>query len=123
MTGYHVQARLNDNDLNQPRDPDAIQWLKYYRNEGRSDREIIREALIALGVMVGNGWMPAWVVGAQDVHSTTMTMLKTILSKLDNLDFSSVRSATGLPLTHDESANLAGAISMLGMAFSIGDDE
>lgn len=86
----HIQCRLHGADANRPRDLDALTIYKAYVKDGWTDRDIVREAMIALGVMVGNGWQPVHHTGTSEIHAQTYTMLQSILNIVSNLRTSGV---------------------------------
>lgn len=121
MPSVHIQARLHPTDANRPRDKDAIAVYNVYKEAGWKDRDIVREAIVALGVQTDAGWKPVHHMGVDAVHAQTVGMLQTILAIVSNL------KTSGVVIPQDSQVMLdnieTGAREMAGnaMFFDIGD--
>lgn len=104
-TTVHIQARINPRLV---REYDAYVVFADYASKGNEDRWIVREALIALGIMNGNGWQPQ-----EDVTSVALSAkavkavnqlskltpviadFQALVQQLLQMDFSSLRYTDG----------------------------
>jgi hypothetical protein len=120
MPSYHIQARLHSDKV---READAVSIYQHYKSQKWEDRQIVREALIALGIMHNEGWQPQEQPTDAILTANMQTMLQqmaTLTSKLAGLDFSSIRNHDGSPVDDELKRELTefdrSASDMLGQA-------
>lgn len=96
VASVHIQARLHPNVV---READAVLVYKHMKNlQHLTDREIVRESLIAYGQMVDSGWQPQEDVTEVKLSANVLNMLKQmtgLVSKLASMDFSQARNTDG----------------------------
>ncbi len=100
IRGIHFQARLRADVI---READAVNaYLAIQKAWKTDDREIGREALIALAEKIDGGFQPeSMIVGEGKVTAEVVTMLNrmtTMLESLMAMDFSHARHADGRPV-------------------------
>lgn len=122
MPSERLQVRLHPNIVGER---DALDVLEHFRRKGMSDREIAREALIALGEKTHQGWQPETLVGEGKVTAESIKMLRQILSIVQELSVSDFVAQGALTKVAGQLTTLQqGATQLLGEAiFYQGDDD
>lgn len=138
LKSIHIQCRINPNLV---REQDAYQVYMHWRNKRKEDRWIIREALIALGVLKMQGWQPQEVTDSLTLSATAvraveqmaaltplMVQFQQLVQQLLTLDLSALRYVDGSPadiveVTRKLSAFEKSAQDMLGETFVFDVDE
>lgn len=113
ISGIHFQARLRANVI---RESDAVNaYLAIQKKWNTDDREIAREALIALAEKIDGGFQPqAMVVGEGKVTAEMFSMMKRMAETLDAvalMDFSHARHADGRPVDASQMYQQIGEIT------------
>lgn len=131
VKSVHIQARLHTEKI---READALVIYRHYRDKEKwTDREIVREALIAFGEMKDQNWKAQRDVTPVTLSADMLNMLNAmsaLVQTLSHMDFTSVRDGNGVPMDNyavqqqlsdfDKSAS-----DLLGKAvfFDVEDDE
>lgn len=118
-----IQAWLHPEKI---REYDAVEALKFYRAKGWADRQIIREALIALRSMEQDGWQAQ--PGTDEVKLTAdflsvFRQLQSLSTKLTSMDFTAMPRETAEGMQQELTEFQKSASALLGDAIFFDEDD
>lgn len=125
----HIQAWLHKLYI---RESDAIAAYNMARNIDKlSERDAVREAFIAYGIMKNQGWQPQSLTTQVSMTNEMYKMfqdMQALFLKLSQVDFSGAKPVAGSDITiesiqRDLSAFERNSMGILGNVYSFEDDE